>query len=174
MKKSIRLNVAKAIGLLGLVLISFASVAQGNYDDYNEIDLGEYYERFRPDYYEYYYQSQKEESRYQESYKEEDLYNGGYKRKKASSQSRRLPTSNGLIGDLSSEERGDEGVIPETIEAKPNSSYDTQADSIAEFEPDDQETPPPPTEPGVPVDTAIPLLLVMGVFVAVKGILFKR
>ena len=161
MKKSTQLKMVKAIATCFLLLVSFAGKAQYDQDDYYEMSHEN----------DYWYE--KEERLYEESYNVKDLYNGRYRKKKAYRESNDTYKRFELIGNLDIEEENDKLPQPETIETKPFSSSNTPVDSSVVFDPEEHETPPPPTEPGVPVDTAIPLLIVMGVFVALKGIVFK-
>lgn len=179
MERNKLLTGIKLIWLCCLLLVSFGSIAQDRDDyEYDEIDMQENLDnKLSTDYADYYNserrQKKQQKKLYQHAYDESYLYNGGYKR--VNSRQGNQSESGGISGisslqlllgskDKNSNTSNDKWLEAnefETINTKPGDINNTPKDSIL-FEPDDPEAPPPPAEPGVPVDTAIPLLLLAG------------
>ncbi len=149
------------------------------------------YERYSEDEYR-----KRQERFYRKSYEEEDLYNGGYRRKNYSSSDgyyngnglgigglngksssrfggNNLPTpTKPKDRDLENKEIGIiDGIDKMGQDGKGGvSNSDNPGQGRGEIDPKDdkktEDAPPPPDEPDIPVDTAIPLLISGGIMLA--------
>lgn len=165
-----------------------------DYSEDEDYDYSE--NNYNNDYYERYSEAEykrRNERFYKKSYREEDLYNGGYRNRNYSDNN---PNGSGVGGwslfnfnkkntndatnDIPDNEPkkfnrydGIENGVGEAKDPKGNTFSETPGN----FEPgkgqekpgDDQDSktvPPPPDEPDVPVDTAIPFLIIAGILLA--------
>ena len=165
-----------------------------DYNEDEDYDYSE--NNYNNDYYERYSEAEykrRNERFYKKSYREEDLYNGGYRNRNYSDNN---PNGSGVGGwslfnfnkkntndatnDIPDNEPkkfnrydGIENGVGEAKDPKGNTFSETPGN----FEPgkgqekpgDDQDSktvPPPPDEPDVPVDTAIPFLIIAGILLA--------
>ena len=172
----------------------FAQKSNNDYSEDDDYEYSE--NNYNNDYYERYSEAEykrRNERFYKKSYREEDLYNGGYRNRNYSDNN---PNSSGLGGwslfNFNKKNTNDANTDIPYNEPKKFNRYDGIENGVGEtkdpkgqmfnetpgnFEPgkgqekpgDDQDSktvPPPPDEPDVPVDTAIPFLIIAGLLLA--------
>jgi hypothetical protein len=179
-----------------LLIPVFAQKGSYNqYSEEEEYDYSE--NNYNNDYYERYSEAEykrRNERFYKKSYKEEDLYNGGYRNRNYADNNTNGSSVGGwtLFNFNKNNSNQPTNDIPDN-EPKKFNRYDGIENGVSEvkdpkgsifneasgsFEPgkgqekpgDDEDSktvPPPPDEPDVPVDTAIPFLILAGVLLVI-------
>lgn len=186
--------------IYSLLLFAVPSFAQkGDYSDYSEDDESDYSESNYNSYYDRYSEAEYKKSNeryYKKSYREEDLYNGGYRNRNYNDNNSNGSSvagwslfntnkkSNQNANNAPNNEPKNwnryDGIENGVGEAK-NPKGNTFSETPGTFEPgkgqekpgddEDSKTPPPPDEPDVPVDTAIPFLLIAGILLVIFNFL---
>lgn len=182
----------KRTGIIGIVSFIFALLAFSPVNaqtSYDEDDYDNYYDDYSDNAYstenpydKYNYNHKyKDEERYRKASREEDLYNGRYQgRGEGSSWSQAGVSVSGWSkkteGDNKRRDaqnnnpsRGDRDMSPDEnpVNDIPTNINDAdEGTSHGGDERNNEGPPPPPDEPDVPVDTAIPLLIVAGIGLA--------
>ncbi len=178
------------LAVLGLLLYTDKSTAQSSSNGYNKEDYdGEYDYDDNDGYHSFETEFQRSRNRYTKDIaREEELYNGGYKNRNSQNDGagysvfgmNNSPITSKRNGNQPNDNRNSQPLSPtrdwRSIDNpsgantdnnpqvfNPDGSVSGGGKEIDPGEKDPETPPPPPDEPDVPVDTAIPFLLIGGV-----------
>lgn len=174
-----------------------------DYEDEEDYDYSQ--NNYNNNYYEKYSEEEykrRNERFYKRSYREEDLYNGGYRSRTYNENQTSTPGGGWGLFNFGKKNGSNDNNDPSAPTNPKFNRYDGIENGVGQgpnsgkaegfneptqhFEPgkgqvtpgndgDAKTVPPPPDEPDVPVDTAIPLLIALGIcIVSFKTILNKK